>query len=118
MLEEAINALKNVEASHKSEVLTEHRQAMSSKDLISHKVYSPAMLLRAFEYFSCSRAAYELFRKDHQLPSCHSNPSYYHVLISKHCVLVLTCLQISRIVFRVCKLSQLTCFMLLAMIQL
>ena len=27
------------------------------------------MLVRAFEYFSCSRAAYELFRKDHQLPS-------------------------------------------------
>ena len=42
---------------------------MSSASSVGSIVYSPATLIRAFEYFSCSSASYELFRRDHHLPS-------------------------------------------------
>ena len=69
VLEEAINYLSKVETSHKNEVLNDYRNAMSSASSVGSIVYSPATLIRAFEYFSCSRASYELFRRDHHLPS-------------------------------------------------
>ena len=69
VLEEAINYLSKVETSHKNEVLNDYRDAMSSASSFGSVVYSPTTLIRAFEYFSCSRASYELFRRDHHLPS-------------------------------------------------
>ena len=69
VVEEAMSYLSSVEMTNKHHVLNDYRMSMSSSKIIGSKVYSPAMLVRAFEYFSCSRAAYELFRKDHQLPS-------------------------------------------------
>ena len=69
LLEEAINYLSKVETSHKNEVLNDYRDAMSSASSVGSTVYSPATLIRAFEYFSCSKASYELFRRDHHLPS-------------------------------------------------
>ena len=50
-------------------LLNDYRDAMSSASSIGSRVYSPATLIQAFEYFSCSRAAYVLFRRDHHLPS-------------------------------------------------
>lgn len=69
ILEEALNHLSMMEKNHKSNVLNEYRDAMSSASSVGSRIYPPAALIRAFEYFSCSRATYELFRNDHHLPS-------------------------------------------------
>ena len=69
VLEEAINDLSKVETSHKNKVLNDYRDAMSSASSVGSIVYSPATLIRAFEYFSCSRESYKLFRRNHHLPS-------------------------------------------------
>ena len=69
VLNEAINYLSKVETSNKNKVLSDYRAAMFSASSVGSKVYSPATLIRDFEYFSCFRASYELFRRDHHLPS-------------------------------------------------
>ena len=61
VLEEAINYLSKVETSHKNEVLNDYRDAMFSASSVGSIVYSPATLIRAFEYFSCSRASLSFF---------------------------------------------------------
>ena len=50
-------------------ILSEYREAISSVTDVGLNVYSPAMLIRAFQYYACSRSAYQIIRNDHQLPS-------------------------------------------------
>ena len=50
-------------------VLSEYREAISSVIDVGSKVYSPAMVIRAFQYYACSRSAYKIIKNDHQLPS-------------------------------------------------
>ena len=69
ILDEAIKYLSSLEQSRKSLVLSEYREAISSVTDVGSKVYSPAMLIRAFQYYACSRSAYKIIRNDHQLPS-------------------------------------------------
>ena len=69
VIEEAINYLSKAEENHKSKVLSDYRNSMSSALVVQHQVYSPASLVRAFEYFCRSRSAFEAFRQAHQLPS-------------------------------------------------
>ena len=69
VLEEAINYPSKMETSHKNQMLNDYRDAMSSASSVGSIIYSPATLIQAFEYFSCSRASYELFCRDLHLPS-------------------------------------------------
>ena len=68
ILDEAIKYLSFLEQSRKSLVLSECREAISSVTDVGSKVYSPARLIRAFQYYACSRSAYKIIRNDHQLP--------------------------------------------------
>ena len=61
--------MSKVEEGHKSRILTQYRNSISSTQTVGHPVYSAETIARAFEYFALSRSTYEKFRQDHQLPS-------------------------------------------------
>ena len=51
-----------------TEVLKEQVSAMGVVP-VGHTIYSPEMIVRAFEYFSTSRSLYNQLRRDFKLPS-------------------------------------------------
>ena len=53
---------------NKKEILQQQLQAMGPKK-VGKPVYSPAFMVRAFQYFATSRSLYERLRHDFQLPS-------------------------------------------------
>ena len=68
ILDEVIRFLKNVQENEKTRSLMQHVSAMGPK-VVGDKLYSPEMIIRAFEYFAISRSLYERLRTDYQLPS-------------------------------------------------
>ena len=67
-IEVMINYLKNLELDRKKTVLHEQCVNMNVKAVGTLK-YSKETIMRAFEYFACSRALYNRLREDYQLPS-------------------------------------------------
>ena len=67
-LAEAIRYLINVELSIKKQVIVESLSSMKVLS-IGDTLYSSNTIVRAFEYFSVSRALYKRIRNDYQLPS-------------------------------------------------
>lgn len=65
---ENITYLKNMEADNKKKVLLQQMQAMGPQT-VGKPVYTPEMIVRAFEYFATSRTLYQTLRNDLQLPS-------------------------------------------------
>ena len=68
VLEEAIRYLNSKETTSKMEVLKEQVAALSVVP-VGQILYNPDIMVRAFEYFSTSRALYNRIREDFQLPS-------------------------------------------------
>ena len=66
---EAIRYLKNHDPSHKLQILAEDLESLNNVCQVGKKVYSMKTMLRAFEYYSTSRATYKKIAKDYQLPS-------------------------------------------------
>ena len=67
-VEEAIRFLRCKETSRHQNILKEQIDSMKAQPKGS-KVYSPDVLIRAFNYYSTSRALYEKLREDFKLPS-------------------------------------------------
>ena len=67
-LAEAIRYLTNIELSIKKQVIVESLSSMKVLS-IGDTLYSSNTIVRAFEYFSVSRALYKRIRNDYQLPS-------------------------------------------------
>jgi len=67
-IEESFRFLQSCEFSHKTNILSEQTRAMSCKP-VCQKKYEPATLVRAFEYYTLSRSAYNRMRTDFELPS-------------------------------------------------
>ena len=65
---EAIRYLTNIELSIKKQVIVESLSSMKVLS-IGDTLYSSNTIVRAFEYFSVSRALYKQIRNDYQLPS-------------------------------------------------
>ena len=53
---------------HKKEVLMRSLVALG-KNAVGQKLYSPEVIVQAFDYFATSRALYKKLRKDYALPS-------------------------------------------------
>jgi hypothetical protein len=68
MLAEAIRYLDHLEFTHKKDVIKEQLLLMKCPT-VGEVVYSPDAIVRAFQYFACSRALYKRLREDYQLPS-------------------------------------------------
>lgn len=67
-LEEALRFLNQREVDHKTEILQQQFE-MKRATPIAKKVYSPAVIVRAFEYYCTSRSLYSKLRHDYNLPS-------------------------------------------------
>lgn len=67
-IEEAVHYLQNKEESQQEKVLQEQIKCMEPKR-VGEKVYTPEVMMRAFEYFATSRSLYGKLRKDFKLPS-------------------------------------------------
>ena len=67
-LEEALRFLRNREDDHKTEILKQEFE-MKRATPIAKKIYSPAVIIRAFEYFCTSRSLYSKLQQDYSLPS-------------------------------------------------
>ena len=67
-LEEALLFLRNREVDHKTEVLKQEFETKRATP-IAKKIYSPAVIIRAFEYFCTSRCLDSKLQRDYSLPS-------------------------------------------------
>ena len=67
-IEEAVRFLQNKEESRQEKVLHEQMKCMEPGK-VGEKVYTPEVMMRAFEYFATSRSLYGKLRKDFKLPS-------------------------------------------------
>ena len=67
-VEEIIRYLNCMEVDTKKKVVMQQLSAMAPRE-VGVKLYSPEMIIRAFEYFSMSRCLYHKLRDDFQLPS-------------------------------------------------
>ena len=67
-LEEALRYLSLRDIDDKTEMLQEQFKAMRATP-IGKKLYSPEIIIRAFEYFCTSRALYTKLRQDYAFPS-------------------------------------------------
>ena len=65
---ETVNYLHSHEPIHKVQVIHQQLQSMSTRNKHT-KLYSPEVLVRAFDYFSTSRSLYRKIRIDSQFPS-------------------------------------------------
>ena len=68
-LQEAVRYLFCLEIDQKKSVLLEQVTSMSSLIQVGDKKYTPAVIVRAFEYFVISRSLYKRLREDFELPS-------------------------------------------------
>ena len=68
-IEEVVSYLAVNQESHYVHVMNEYRSSISAFSTVGNIVYTPAKLVRAFEYFAISRSTNQRFRKDHVLPS-------------------------------------------------
>ena len=68
-LQEAVRYLFCLEIDQKKSVLLEQVTSMSSLIQVDDKKYTPAVIVRAFEYFVISRSLYKRLREDFELPS-------------------------------------------------
>ena len=66
---EVIKYLKINKPPHKVSIIEEDIESLCNVKAVGQKVYSLQKVLRAFEYFATSRAAYKQFSNDYQLPS-------------------------------------------------
>ena len=66
-LEETIRYLASCTASNKLDVIQQHIESMSST--VRTRIYSPNMIMSAFQYFATSRSLYKRLINDYQLPS-------------------------------------------------
>ena len=67
-LNEIIRFLSSKEVTHKSKILLQ-QVSVTDRNSGQEKLYSTEMIMRAFEYFSTSRALYSRIAQDYQLPS-------------------------------------------------
>ena len=67
-IDEAIRFLSTMNTTHHETVLQQHIDSMKPTR-VGHKVYSPEVIKRSFDYFATSRCLYEKLRKDYKLPS-------------------------------------------------
>ena len=67
-LEEALRFLRHRDVDHKTEILKQEFECKRATP-IARKIYSPAVIIRAFEYFCTSRCLYSKLRHDYSLPS-------------------------------------------------
>ena len=67
-LEENIRYLNSMKMDNKKQVIQQQLQAMGTKQ-IGKPLYTPDVVIRAFQYFATSRSLYEKVRQDFQLPS-------------------------------------------------
>lgn len=67
-LEENIRYLNCMEVDDKKQVIQQQLQAMGTQQ-IGKPLYTPDIIMRAFQYFATSRCLYERLRHDFQLPS-------------------------------------------------
>ena len=65
---EAIRFLNSMEVSHNTVILHQHIKVMNP-NAASNQKYSSETIVRAFQYFSLSRACYNRLRQDLELPS-------------------------------------------------
>ena len=68
ILDEIVRFLNSKESDNKKKVILQQISAMRTR-CIGEKLYSPEMIIRAFSYFTISRALYRRLRTDFQLPS-------------------------------------------------
>ena len=68
-LQETVRYLFCLEIDQKKSVLLEQVTSMSSLIQVGDKKYTPAVIVRAFEYFVISRSLYKRSRGDLELPS-------------------------------------------------
>lgn len=66
-LEENIRYLNAMEFDNKKQIIQQQLQAMGPQ-LVGKPLYSPDVIIRAFQYFATSRALYKRMRHDFQLP--------------------------------------------------
>ena len=66
--EEVLNFLSQRKIDHKTEVLQQQFE-MKRETPVGKKIYSPAVIIRAFGYFCTSRSLYSTLRQDYDLPS-------------------------------------------------
>ena len=69
MVIEAIRYLKDLDPPHRLKILAEDLESLNNVCQVGKKVYSMKTMVRAFEYFSTSRATYKKIYKDYKLPS-------------------------------------------------
>ena len=67
-LNEIIRFLQNKVMDHKKEVLMRSLVALG-KNAVDQKLYSPEVIVQAFDYFATSSASYKKLWKDYALPS-------------------------------------------------
>ena len=67
-IEETIKYLYQLPITKQKEILMQQISAMSPV-VVGQNIYSPEVLIRAFEYFATSRALYQIIREDYKLPS-------------------------------------------------
>ena len=67
-IEEALRHLYAMEVDRKKMILLQQAECMGKHKQFEQK-YSPEVIVRAFEYFACSRSLYHRLREDFQLPS-------------------------------------------------
>ena len=67
-LDETVRFLNGKEIDAKTNVIEQHVSAMGCAP-VGQKIYSPDIVVRAFEYFSTSRALYNRLREDYKFPS-------------------------------------------------
>ena len=68
-IEICVNYLNTQEPDHKVKILEEDINSLCNLYLVGKKVYPIEKVLRSFEYFATSRAAYNQLLNDYQLPS-------------------------------------------------
>ena len=68
-LQEDVRYLFCMEIDQKKSVLLQQVTSMSSMIQVGDKKYTPAVIVRAFEYFVISRSLYKRLREDFELPS-------------------------------------------------
>lgn len=67
-VQECIRFLNTLEIDHKKQIIQEQLQAMGTQQ-VGKALYTPDMIMRAFQYFAKSRSTYYRIREDFQLPS-------------------------------------------------